>query len=949
MNIIDNFNKTYQLKERIPHTLLVALVFSLFYTFFFSPVIFSGGVLAPGDGVVFYLPGFYGVRTLWTDLIWSGFPVAADPQIQTWYPPSLLFSLIPNSWNAFVISAYVLASCFTYGYVYSLTHSRLAALVSGIVYGMTGFMMAHLGHTAIIHAAAWMPLLIWATARLCAHLSPLWLVTGTFALACSILAGHPQISFYGLGLSTVYALVLGGTASVGRWKYYRTYLAVIVLGVSLTAIQIVPTAELSGLGLRSRMTFDQFVSYSLPLEQITQLLFPYLFGGGGPFKPYFDPPYFGDWNLTEISGYMGLLPLLLAGVGFIVNRDRPIARFWLSAGLIALLLALGNGTPLARLMYNMPVYNKFRAPVRHLIEVALAMSVLAGLGVAAIQRQTVSKRSILKIVLVSVGLFAIALATIFIFSPQLQKKAIAAGAKSLSFFPWNNPAVGVPLVIFLLVIAVLLYFITAKPSRFSLLLLVLLVAIDLGSFGWFYEWRYGSPSQDSLIQTATAQKYKELLIDSQQRMLPIQGVFGGGDAVAPNLSRLWGVPSASGYGPLILSRVSQLLSMNPVGEVQGNWIARDNRSLDIMSIRYVFLPKSPVITDNRGVSWSRDNLILSLGSGCGFVVPNSIKFGLPERTNATAIGIVSSLGCSAEIPDNTEVLDISLIDAKGTIITQHLQAGRDTSEWAYDCTDVRPKMQHRKAPIFGSFPIVRDSFPTCEGHQYVSILPLNKLTDVKSVSLEWMGTSGSIAIQKISLIENTTNSSYPITELSNTARWHHVEDINQTTVYENLRAMPRAWLVPEVVSAKHEEVLQAIQSSRLPDGRTYEPSQMALVEEPLAFKAPNPDSLATAKIVNLADTYLKIQTQSASEAFLVLSDVYYPGWQATIDGKPAHIFQTNYVLRGVKVPAGKHQILFHFKPLSFHIGVGISTASLVVLGYLGFQLLRQQTYKITSS
>ena len=84
----------------------------------------------------------------------------ADPQVMTWYPPAFLLSFLPGSWNVFMIVAYVVGSSFMYGYVYTLTRSRFAALTSGLIFGLSGFMMAHLGHAVIVHVAAWIPLIL---------------------------------------------------------------------------------------------------------------------------------------------------------------------------------------------------------------------------------------------------------------------------------------------------------------------------------------------------------------------------------------------------------------------------------------------------------------------------------------------------------------------------------------------------------------------------------------------------------------------------------------------------------------------------------------------------------------------------------------------------------------------------------------------------------------------
>jgi uncharacterized membrane protein YfhO len=155
--------------------------------------------------------------------------------------------------------------------------------------------------------------------------------------------------------------------------------------------------------------------------------------------------------------------------------------------------------------------------------------------------------------------------------------------------------------------------------------------------------------------------------------------------------------------------------------------------------------------------------------------------------------------------------------------------------------------------------------------------------------------------------------------------------------------MPRVWLVSEVVNAKAEEVLQAIQSSRLPDGRIFNPSQIALVEEPFTFKAKEWDERATAKLVHLSNTRMEIQTNSKTPSFLVLSDVYYPGWKAFVNGVETHLFRTNYVLRGIMIPAGSHVIHLEFKPRSFYYGAGISAGSLLllILILLHFQLKRR--------
>jgi len=91
-----------------------------------------------------------------------------------------------------------------------------------------------------------------------------------------------------------------------------------------------------------------------------------------------------------------------------------------------------------------------------------------------------------------------------------------------------------------------------------------------------------------------------------------------------------------------------------------------------------------------------------------------------------------------------------------------------------------------------------------------------------------------------------------------------------------------------------------------------------------------------------APNRLEYTADVQSNAFAVFSEIYYPvGWKATIDGKSADILRVNYVLRGMQIPGGKHEIVFTFEPDSYYVGDKITMASsvillLVLLGSIGF-------------
>ena len=91
---------------------------------------------------------------------------------------------------------------------------------------------------------------------------------------------------------------------------------------------------------------------------------------------------------------------------------------------------------------------------------------------------------------------------------------------------------------------------------------------------------------------------------------------------------------------------------------------------------------------------------------------------------------------------------------------------------------------------------------------------------------------------------------------------------------------------------------------------------------------------------------MEVQTSSSSPSFLVTSDVYYPGWRASLDGAPVQLFRADYALRGVQVPAGRHVVKFEFVPRTFYYGAALSALSLLVLaGLMAFPALFPRAVK----
>lgn len=165
---------------------------------------------------------------------------------------------------------------------------------------------------------------------------------------------------------------------------------------------------------------------------------------------------------------------------------------------------------------------------------------------------------------------------------------------------------------------------------------------------------------------------------------------------------------------------------------------------------------------------------------------------------------------------------------------------------------------------------------------------------------------------------------------------------NAPSVFVNESAYGPAWLVNHIqVVPDGATELQTIGVTNLRD--------TAVLQESFAngIAQPQFDSTASIRLTHFDNDTLVYQFEAASQQFAVFSDVYYPaGWNAYIDGQKAEYVKANYALRGLSVPAGKHEIKFVFEPDSVKTGMQLSYIGswLVLLFVLGggFMHWRQQ-------
>ena len=174
--------------------------------------------------------------------------------------------------------------------------------------------------------------------------------------------------------------------------------------------------------------------------------------------------------------------------------------------------------------------------------------------------------------------------------------------------------------------------------------------------------------------------------------------------------------------------------------------------------------------------------------------------------------------------------------------------------------------------------------------------------------------------------EKLDASEFPVLNMLNTKYFIFPLQGGQTVPLPNPYALGNAWFVDEVkyVGNANEEI-EAIHG--------LEPSQVAVVDKKFesVVKSVPSDSTATIELVAYEPNYLKYEVNSEKGGTVVFSEIYYPGWQSTVDGEEVPHGRADYIFRAMNVPAGKHVVEFRFDPKSLHL---TETIAFVALGLL---------------
>jgi hypothetical protein len=323
-----------------------------------------------------------GQLPLYDPYIWSGAPLLAGWNAGALYPLTLLFAVVPATaaWTLNLVATWAVAGVGMFFFLRALRLASLPSFLGALSFTFAGAMSAQVGHFGLVAGLSWVPVQLLAVLRLSETrgIASRLRWTGALAVAAGLtfLAGEPRAIDDACVIVAIYAA--WRIARLGRrcGPAAVSIAAGAALGACLGAVQWLPGVAAISTSQRAVSSAALFDSGSLPHKWLLLMLVPDLLGGSGSFG---QPSYFAHYNLAEVTGYVGILPLVAAFALLARFRLRPRPPEWIVwhvMALAGLVLALGGNTPAGSLLVHLPLFGDQRLQSRNILVADLALAVL---------------------------------------------------------------------------------------------------------------------------------------------------------------------------------------------------------------------------------------------------------------------------------------------------------------------------------------------------------------------------------------------------------------------------------------------------------------------------------------------------------------------------------------------------------------------------------------------
>lgn len=855
---------------------------------FFYHLAFTDMILARGDTYTYFYPYWdarnvalrAGELPLWNPDIFMGVPLLANPQLGTLYPPNWLTIpfTAPDGIRISILLHIVWGALGTWMlFRRAVSEAWLPAFVAAFTFAFGGYVGGHVEQINQLQGISWLPWLLFLCYALFNSEKRLrYALLLAIAWALQLFSGHTQTVFMS-GIALGILTLFPMIDRLDSWREYMRAKGVHLLmlaGVAIITVILALPQLLPTLELTGMSNRGD----GLTAQEATAFSLP-LHYVGRALLPSYDGQLF-----SEYVGYIGVIALGLAIIGALTKPTSTQAQstrwVWIALALIGLLFAFGRYNPLYLLIADLPGFNLFRVPARWLALHSIGLAMLAGYGTLALQNKQLTRRII-----------AIAFALIGV----------------LMLIGYFAPIDAVDIVG------------SAQPTRWTLLGW----GVGLGLLGvlmWLSTRRDVSVWVLCLV---VAELFLASRVLPHTELAPRDTYLGQRFTI----SQLLAFTDDSIVPPRTLAISARLFDVGDIGAVRERYtlLGMDNEA---QATATTALKNQETLFPNLSMTWG----IPSIDGFGGGLLPTVyysqftsllLPDGSPRIQDGRIGETLSEPSCrGACVPEMRWLayMDVQYLITDKNFDVVHEGIFYDTSLFEY-----------------WSAPPIEPDFIYDDVH----VLCLTPPARGNVTNFDFQGTTYYRAVMSW---ETMTANFYAL-----------CDDLLAITVVENESSTFLQLMPPNI-----ERVLSSdIKIYRLttPTARARLVTEMAITpdnweghEAALMQLADNPQltvvhdarenisTSGTVTITEYSDTNIRLQVDADTAGYLLLTDAYYPGWQATVNDIPTEVHRADAMFRAVQIPAGESEVVFSFVPRLWYralwFGLFAWIGASVLLGWL---------------
>jgi hypothetical protein len=861
-----------------------------------------------------------GELPLWNPYQGAGTPLAANMQSAVFDPLLLPVHLHPSLlvWDLSFLVALIGIAWLSYLFFRSLGLEAPASVVGAAVYGLSGYFLLY-SNNQFFRCYLFVPALLLLIDRVIASRQIRWVGLLGAALAANIFLGMPEASLAVISLVGAYAafrwLTVAGAGEKGRAALRLA--AAGALGLCLAAPLLMLFFQYLSIGWTGHPPGAGTGLYSDPKRNLLAWVMPFLAG-----KPASD----AAGNFSGPRDWIGSGALALILFGLTSRREMRRGPDVFFAAAAAVLLLKIYGFPVVQVLGRLPALSQANFPVFFVPVLGFCLAALAASGAQAIADHSWYKWALLAALGVTVAAGA------WLLHANAAALGASTGSHTVGQFGLAMITAGAVLVAVLSLSAV--------QAKWVVALVVVGELIILAPHG-FYAPRadpYRPPSWLTAVGYGGPQATDRVFAFDAKLFPNTAGVFGIQDI--RSLDAIYSARYVKYVSTFIQPDFGTRFVGGAYGQLAGASQAQvaGNPMVDLLGVRYIVSggtpPDDPFLASvfaHRQPNASVNPAIFDLGG---------------DRRPVLFAHSGSEVLLPLQVPDPQQVT---------FSYGMHPEAFRDTSDDGVVFALDGVTQTGRRVPLWSApyiprsdpgTPVFRDAsvpIPPAVGVDLASLVlrvepRLNSRTDWAGWNnLTVVGSTPTPVVGKPPVLVSSSGGAY---------------------IYENQDRLPRAFVahnltrVPDLESA----VRTLTAGEPLYEGGAVHLTRFHLRDDAVVEGLPSSNQASgpceagadAARITAYAAGEVSIDVNSACRGLLVLSDTFFPGWDATVNGNPATIYATDVLFRGVAVNKGHSVVVFRYRPQIFSVGLLLATGGVAVLAAVAvWRRLRGRRVKST--